>query len=112
MLSNHDRDYLEHIVRAARAITRSTAGGRERFLANEDAFDAGLRRLHTIAESTQRLSEELRARHPEIPWRRIAAFRNRVVHAYMDVDPDLIWSVIEDELPALTQMAERELQLG
>jgi uncharacterized protein with HEPN domain len=107
--SQSDRDYLELILRAVEAIRRSAAGGRERFLASEDAYDAGLRRLHTIAESTQRLSMELKERHPEIPWARIAGFRNRIVHAYMDVDPDLVWSVIETELPALTQLAIGEL---
>ncbi|TMC11462.1 MAG: DUF86 domain-containing protein [Chloroflexi bacterium] len=107
--SRRDRDYLEHIRDAAAAIRRSTAGGRERFFADEDAFDAGLRRLHTIAESTQRLSTQLKDRHPEVPWTRIAGFRNRIVHAYMDVDPELIWSVIQDEVPALVELAGREL---
>jgi uncharacterized protein with HEPN domain len=105
----HDRDYLLHVLDAAAAIGRSAAGGRDRFLADEDAFDAGLRRLHTIAESAQRLSEELKARHPDVPWARIAGFRNRIVHAYMDVDPDLIWSVIQDELPVLVRLAVGEL---
>lgn len=109
MSSRHDRDYLEHILHAGEAIRRSAAGGRARFLADEDAFDAGLRRLHTIAESTQCLSTDLKDRHPEIPWARIAGFRNRIVHAYMDVDPDLVWSVIEDELPALVRLAGSEL---
>ena len=109
MSSRHDRDYLEHILQAAEAIQRSAAGGQERFITDEDAFDAGLRRLHTIAESTQRLSAELKGRHPEIPWSRIAGFRNRIVHAYMDIDPDLVWSVIEDELPALVRLAGIEL---
>ena len=109
MSDRHDRDYLEHILHAAEAIERSAAGGRERFLADEDVFDAGLRRLHTIAESTQRLSNKLKDRHPEIPWARIAGFRNRIVHAYLDVDPELVWSVIEDELPALVQLAGVEL---
>ena len=94
---------------AARAIQRSAAGGRERFLADADAFDAGLRRLHTIAESTQRLSTGLKDRHPEIPWAHITGFRNRIVHAYMDVDPNLVWSVIQDELPALARLADTEL---
>ena len=109
MGGRRDRDCLAHIRHAAESIRRSAAGGRERFLADEDAFDAGLRRLHTIAESTQRLSHELKDRHPEIPWARIAGFRSRIVHAYVDVDPDLIWSVIEDELPALSRLAAAEL---
>jgi uncharacterized protein with HEPN domain len=107
--SRHDRDHLEHIFHAAEAIRRSASGGRGCFLADDDAFDAGLRRLQTIAESTQRLSVELKDRHPEIPWARIAGFRNRIVHAYMDVDPDLVWSVIQDELPALVSLADSEL---
>lgn len=110
MGNQRDRDYLEHLLRAADAIRRSSAGGRERFLANEDAFDAGLRRLHTIAESTQRLSTGLKDRHPEIPWARITGFRNRIVHAYMDIDPHLVWSIIQDELPALRQLATSELE--
>lgn len=110
MSGRHDRDYLEHILHAAEAIGRSAACGREHFLADEDAFDAGLRRLHTIAESTQRLSNDLKDRHPEIPWTRIAGFRNRIVHAYMDVDPELIWSVIQEELPALLRLVSTELE--
>ena len=109
MSDRHDRDYLEHILRAAEAIQRSASRGRERYLADEDAFDAGLRRLQAIAESTQRLSSRLKDRHPEIPWARIAGFRNRVVHAYRDIDPDLVWSVIQDELPALVRLAGAEL---
>ena len=108
-MGNRDRTYLEHILRAARAIQRSAANGKEAFLTDEDAYDAGLRRLHTIAESTQRLSREVRHRHPAIPWTMIAGFRNRIVHAYMDVDPDLVWTVIEDDLPALVRMASDEL---
>jgi uncharacterized protein with HEPN domain len=104
-----DRDYLEHILHAAEAIRRSAAGGRERFLADDDAFDAALRRLHTIAEATQRLSSELKDRHPEIPWTQIAGFRNRIVHAYMDVDPDLVWSVIQVEVAPLVRLAQTEL---
>ena len=109
MSDRHDRDYLEHILRAAEAIQRSASRGRERYLADEDAFDAGLRRLQAIAESTQRLSSRLKDRRPEIPWARIAGFRNRVVHAYRDIDPDLVWSVIQDELPALVRLARAEL---
>jgi len=71
--------------------------------------DATLRRLQVLAESTQRLSDGLRDRHPEIPWARIAGFRNRIVHAYMDIDPDLVWSVIQDELPPLARLAAGEL---
>lgn len=104
-----DQDYLHHIVEAIERIERSTTEGKEAFLADADAYDASLRRLHTIAESTQRLSEELKARHVEIPWSQMAGFRNRIVHAYMDLDPDLVWRIIEENLPALQQVIVAEL---
>jgi uncharacterized protein with HEPN domain len=68
-----------------------------------------LRRLQTLAESTQRLSDALKQAHPEIPWQSIARFRNRLVHAYLAVDLDLVWAVIEKDLPPVEAMVEREL---
>ena len=109
MSSTADRAYLEHILEAINKIRVSAAGGQAVFLADEDAYDASLRRLHTIAESTQRLSAELKAHQPEVPWDALAGFRNRIVHAYMDVDPALIWRFIESDLEALRQLAENEL---
>lgn len=54
-----------------------------------------------MAESTQRLSEALKAAHPEIDWRQIAGFRNVVVHNYLNVEPDRVWLVIAQDLPSL-----------
>src|SRR5258708_29217906 len=104
-----DQTYLKHILSAAQAIQRSAGHGRETFMADQDAYDAALRRLQTIAESMKRLSPALKMRHPEIPWTRIAGFKNRIVHAYMDVDPHLIWSVIDQEVPGLIRLATTEL---
>jgi uncharacterized protein with HEPN domain len=55
--------------------------------------------LHTLSESTQRISNELKKQHPDIDWRTIAAFRNVVVHDYLGVDLDRIWDIVEDDLP-------------
>lgn len=109
MTRTADRGYLDHILDAIQKIERSAHSGRVAFEADEDAYDAGLRRLQTIAESTQKLSPELMARHPKVPWSQIGGFRNRIVHAYMDVDPELVWRVIEGDLGLLKQMAEQEL---
>ena len=55
----------------------------------------------TMGSTLGRLSEELRANHPEVPWRRIIAFRNRLVHGYGDLDLDLIWEVTGKLVPRL-----------
>lgn len=91
MSEHDDRLYLEHIKEAIRLIERTVAvRGKEGFLADADIRDATLYRLQTLAESTQRLSQELKARHSEVPWAGIAGFRNRIVHGYLGVDLEII----------------------
>lgn len=75
-----DRVYLKHIVRCITRIEEYTATGREGFLSSPIAQDATLRNLQTMAESTQRLSDHLKARYPDIDWRALSGFRNVLVH--------------------------------
>ena len=98
-----DRVYLHHIRECIQRIEENAAGGREQFMASHTLQDAVLRNLQTMTESTQRLSEALKAAHPEIEWRRIAAFRNVLVHAYLGIDLESIWEVIVRDVPPLKQ---------
>lgn len=68
-----------------------------------------MRRLQIMAESTQRLSQALKQAHPDIPWLSIARFRNRLTHAYLTIDLNLVWAVVEKDLPPLKEAVEREL---
>lgn len=63
-----DRVYLHHILECIRRIEEDTSEGRDQFLAKHTLQDAVLRNLQTMAESTQRLSESLKAEHSEIEW--------------------------------------------
>ena len=54
-----------------------------------------------MVESTQRLSEELKAAHPEIEWHRIAAFRNVLVHDYLGIDVEKVWEITQRDVPEL-----------
>jgi uncharacterized protein with HEPN domain len=81
-----DRLYLVHIRECIERIERYTAPGQAAFLADTMIQDAVLRNLHTLSESTQRLSDELKAGHTGVDWRSIAAFRNVVVHNYLGID--------------------------
>ena len=60
-----------------------------------------------IGELCGLLSEELRQRHPEIPWRNIYGLRNRIIHDYEGVNFLLIWQIIRDDLPVLKEQLNR-----
>jgi len=67
--------------------------------------DAVLRNLHTMSESTQRLSAQIRGSQPGIDWRPIGAFRNVLVHDYLGVDLEQIWRNIQNNVPDLKRAA-------
>lgn len=97
-----DTLYLIHINECIGRIASYTGEeSEERFLASTLIQDAVLRNLQTMAEATQRLSVELQIAHPEIEWRKIAGFRNVLVHDYLGVDLERVWLIIEQSLPAL-----------
>lgn len=93
--------YLHHIMECIRRIEENIVEGRERFLKSHTLQDAVLRNLQTLSESTQRLSDDLKAAHPEIEWYRIAAFRNVLVHDYLGIDVERIWEITQRDMPEL-----------
>lgn len=63
--------------------------------------DAVLRNLHTLTESTQRLSKAAKDAHPEVDWQGVARFRNVIVHDYLGIDLARIWDIVQQDLPKL-----------
>ena len=105
-----DTAYLHHIQECIRRIVENVAEGRERFMASHTLQDAVLRNLQTMAESTQQLSDDLKATHPEIEWRRIAAFRHVLVHDYLGIDLERVWEITQRDIPELNQAILAMLQ--
>jgi uncharacterized protein with HEPN domain len=105
-----DRLYLIHIQECIAAIQSYTAEGKEIFFADKKTQDAVLRNLHTLSESTQRISQSLKEDHPEIDWRSIAAFRNVVVHDYLGIDLKQVWDIVQQDLPDLKNRVQSLLQ--
>ena len=102
-----DQVLLEHIRDRISRVREYTGGDSSKFFDSTLVQDAVVRNLQTMAESTQRLSETLRATEPEIPWRAIAGFRNVLVHDYFGIDLEAVWSVVEQDLPLLAAAVER-----
>ncbi len=86
-----DRAYLKHIQDGIATINRYVSVGYQEFMAHSHWQDATIRQLEIIGEATKRLSPDIRARYPHIPWRRIAGLRDVLVHNYMGVDIDAVW---------------------
>ena len=68
---------------------------------------AVVRNIEIIGEATKRLPEDLRDREPGIPWKSIAGMRDVVVHDYFEIDDEIVWNVVENELPRLREAIER-----
>lgn len=83
----------------------------ERFLADTRTSYAVTRRLEIISEASRRLSPEMKARHPDIPWRKVAGSGNIYRHDYEDVVHRLVSGTVHEFLPALRVAAETELSL-
>jgi uncharacterized protein with HEPN domain len=67
------------------------------------------RGIEIISEASRHLSEELKARHAEIPWPKVAGIGNVLRHEYEDVAYDVLWHVVRDDLPPLEQACRQEL---
>lgn len=109
MTTDRDRDLLRYILESIERIDRYSVRGREAFLTETIVQDAVLRRLETLANAANRLSDDLKARHPEIRWRAIYGFRNIAAHGYLELDVTRVWATIEVHLPALKSIVIKEL---
>ena len=108
-----DRLYLIHILECIDRINEYTKGGKAAFLADRKTQDAVLRNLHTLTESSQRLSSTLKSGHPETDWQGLSGFRNVLVHGYLGVDVQSVWEIMGRQLPGLRHNIEAILrQLG
>lgn len=96
-----DLVYVEHVLDCIARIESYTAGNKAAFIDSTLIQDAVVRNLQVLAESTQRLSEGIKQKHPETDWRGLSGFRNVLAHGYLGLDAQRIWELIETRLGAL-----------
>ena len=98
---------VAHIEECLARIQEYTGVERARFDGSRLVQDAVIRNLQTLAESSQRLSSEIKASEPHVPWRDLAGFRNVIVHGYLGIDLQAVWLVVAQDLPALAEAVHR-----
>jgi uncharacterized protein with HEPN domain len=101
-----ERTFLEDMIARIDRVAEFTAEGHEAFLQSRMMQEAVIGGLEIIGEASRGLSEELRNKYSEVPWRQIAAFRNFVIHVYWDINLERIWRIVENDLPTLKPQLE------
>ena len=94
---------LEDMLEAALKITKYTEDlDFDAFLEDDKTIDAVIRNFEVIGEAASRIDPDFKINNPEIEWKHLRGFRNRIVHEYFGVDYEIVWSIIEDDLIGLT----------
>ena len=96
------RCFIEDMIGFCEKVLSYTDGlDRKAFVADTLVYDASLRNIELIGEAATRVPDSIRVQYPEIPWRSIVGIRNRIIYVYLGVDDDIIWSVIQEDIPLL-----------
>lgn len=108
-----DMTRLRHMHDAAAQAIEAIEGKARADIREDRMLLLGLCKcIEIIGEAAGRVSEEFRTAHPELPWPVMVAMRNRLIHAYFDVDPDIVWNTIVGDLPKLKTTVEVLLSSG
>ncbi len=105
-----DKVYLNHIIKSILKIETYTIRGKAEFMESELIQDAVIRNLQIIGEATKKISNEIRQKEKDIPWREMAGLRDVLTHDYFGVDLKIVWNVIEKELPTIRVYLEKLLK--
>jgi len=99
-----DSIYIMHILDATNRIEEYTATvDYEEFMNNKLVQAAVIREIEVIGEAAKKLSEKFRKKHLEIPWKRIAGMRDKLIHNYFGVDMDAVWETVKKDIPELKE---------
>jgi uncharacterized protein with HEPN domain len=104
---SRDPAYLLDILNSARLV-REFVQGVDRADLDRDTMRqyAVVHSIMIIGEAARRISQEFRDEYPELPWKNMIGMRSRIIHNYDEVDLDIVWRVVESEIPKLISLIE------
>jgi uncharacterized protein with HEPN domain len=101
-MEHEDMIRLQHMIEAAQTAIGFAKGRQESDLGSDRMLLFALvRAIEVIGEAAGKVSEKMRRNAPEIPWALIVSMRNRLIHAYFDINHEILWKTVTIELPAM-----------
>ena len=112
-MNQADRVRLEHMLEMALKAQIIALNRTRRELDTDDVLQLALARaIEIIGEAGSKVSQDIQLKQPQIPWAEITAMRNRLIHAYFDINLDVLWTTVTDDLPPLIADLEKILATG
>ncbi len=101
-MSRDYKAYLSDTLKAVQNVRKYTKQiSYHKFCSDQKTVDAVLRNLEIIGEALKHIPEDFRKHHPEVEWKKISGLRDMLIHAYFQVDLQIVWDVIQNKLPDL-----------
>lgn len=97
------QDVLEAITNVSEFVGPMTL---DEFKADKKTLHAVVRNLEVIGEAVKSVPQDVRERYPHVPWQRIAALRDILIHHYFEIDVDIVWDIVRNKLPELKLQLE------
>ncbi|MGB5634148.1 MAG: DUF86 domain-containing protein [Waterburya sp.] len=105
-----DKERLRDIIEAIEQLEKYSQRGKTVFKQQELIQIWIIYHLQIIGEAARVISQEFKTRYPEIPWRDVSDLRNLIIHEYFRVNLDIIWDILQNDIPLLKQQIEASLK--
>lgn len=104
---NKDLVRLKHMLDATNAILSFVKGKRRASLDGNRLLASGvIREFEVLGEAAGKVSQKTKELYPQLPWRQLVGMRNRLIHAYFDIDHDVVWKTVKNYLPSFQRQLE------
>ncbi len=111
-MQSEDKIRLQHILDEANEACQYIEGlSFDEFRKDGKTVRAVIRSIEVIGEAASKLSLDFRKDHPEVPWQKISGMRNRLIHVYFDIDYQIMWQTVKENLPSLIHQIQSILKI-
>lgn len=107
------QDYLRDILDSINDIENFIRGmNLEEFKRDKKTMYAVVRSIEVIGEATKKIPRALKDKHRDIPWKKMAGMRDRLIHEYFGIDVEILWKTVREDILPLKQSIQNILEIG